>query len=59
MPETIITWLTSQEAARRIGVSIHTLHRWEAQGRITAVRTPTGHRRYDQADIDTLLKASA
>jgi excisionase family DNA binding protein len=52
-------WLTTQEAARRIGVSPITLKRWEAQGRITSHRTPTNHRRWDAAEIDALMKASA
>ena len=34
-------------AARRLGVSIQTLRRWDESGRLTAVRTLGGHRRYD------------
>jgi excisionase family DNA binding protein len=59
MPETHITWLTPHEAARRLGVTVRTLHRWEAEGRISTVRTPTNHRRYDQSDVDALLKAAS
>lgn len=59
MAETRITWLTPLEAAERIGVSVQTLHRYEAAGRITSVRTPTNHRRYNADDIDALLKESA
>jgi putative resolvase len=54
-----ITWLTPQEASRRLGVSVRTLTRWEAEGRISPRRTPTGHRRYDQAEIDALLKVAS
>jgi len=32
------------KAAEILGVSINTLHRWEAAGRITAQRSPGGHR---------------
>jgi putative resolvase len=34
-------------AAQVLGVCVKTLKRWEASGRITAQRTPGGHRRYD------------
>lgn len=59
MSETQITWLTPMEASRRLGVTVKTLHRWETEGRIKAMRTPTNHRRYDSAEVDALLKASA
>ncbi len=36
-----------REAARMLGVSPHTLRRWEAAGKFTSERTPGGHRRYD------------
>jgi putative resolvase len=35
------------EAAKELGVSITTLRRWEAEGRLRAEYTPGGHRRYD------------
>ncbi|MFZ6026899.1 MAG: IS607 family transposase [Chloroflexota bacterium] len=35
------------QAAKELGVSISTLRRWEAEGKIRAERTPKGHRRYD------------
>jgi excisionase family DNA binding protein len=34
------------EAAKALGVSITTLRRWEASGRIQAEHTVGGHRRY-------------
>ena len=63
MPETDEP-LTPIEAARRLGITVRTLHRWEEAGFITSVRTPYGHRRYSPADVDKLLtrgepKASA
>ena len=39
------------QAAKELGVSIATLRRWEADGKIQAERTPTGHRRYELAQL--------
>ena len=39
------------QAAKELGVSIPTLRRWEAQGKIKPERTPSGHRRYDLAQL--------
>lgn len=39
------------EAADALGASIATLRRWESEGKISAVRTPGGQRRYDLAKL--------
>lgn len=39
------------KAAKALGVSISTLRRWEAEGKIIAERTSSGHRRYDLAKL--------
>jgi excisionase family DNA binding protein len=39
------------EAADALGVSITTLRRWEASGRLSAEHTDGGHRRYDLAKL--------
>jgi Predicted site-specific integrase-resolvase len=39
------------EAAKELGVSVDTLRRWEAAGKIEVERTPHGHRRYDLAKL--------
>lgn len=57
--QTHVTWISPIEAARRLGVTPRTLIRWEELGRLTSVRTPANHRRYNAADIDQLLKAAA
>jgi len=42
------------KAAKELGVSIATLRRWEAEGKIQSERTPKGHRRYDLAQLHGL-----
>ncbi len=39
------------EAAETLGVSIPTLRRWEASGKLIPARTAAGHRRYDLAKL--------
>lgn len=43
------------KAADILGVSITTLRRWDAEGKLRAERTPAGHRRYDVAQLNELL----
>ncbi len=40
------------EAARILGVSVDTIRRWEAEGKIVGTRTPGGTRQFDPAEID-------
>lgn len=48
------------EAASALGVSITTLRRWEASGKLVADHTAGGHRRYDLAKLKPeLLRAQA
>lgn len=35
------------EAANTLGVCLRTVRRWEAEGKINTVKTPSGQRRYD------------
>ncbi|MHB1132839.1 MAG: helix-turn-helix domain-containing protein [Chloroflexota bacterium] len=46
------SWLTLDQACRRLGVHPSTLRRWVDQGSIGALRTPGGHRRFSAADIE-------
>ena len=39
------------EAAKVLGVSISTLRRWDAAGKLSPGQTPGGHRRYDLAQL--------
>lgn len=49
----ISEFVSPKEASKRLGVSADTLRRWEAVGKIKAIRTPTGHRRYDMTSLVT------
>ena len=44
------------EAAKKLGVSISTLRRWEKEGRLVAERTSKGHRRYR---LDQLMRVES
>ena len=43
--------LSISETAERLGVSITTLRRWDADGRIKGFRTPGGHRRFALTEV--------
>ncbi|MGB6295415.1 MAG: IS607 family transposase [Rivularia sp. (in: cyanobacteria)] len=40
-------YIKPNEAAKRLGVSLHTLRRWEKKGLIETIRTDSGQRRYN------------
>lgn len=42
-------------AAEVLGVTRATLHRWEKEGKIRCIRTPSGHRRFPEDEILRLL----
>ena len=52
-------WLSTYEAAKRVGVHPKTLLLWAREGRITAAVTPGGHRRFRVSELDALLKREA
>ena len=47
-------WLSLEEAARRLNVHSATLREWADKGRIRAFRTPGGHRRFSETDVEAL-----
>lgn len=47
--------LTLQEAKRILNVSKSTLQRWDNSGKLVALRTEGGHRRYKLSDIENVL----
>ena len=42
------------EFAEKIAVSVKTLQRWDASGKLIAKRTPSNHRYYDDSDLRQL-----
>lgn len=44
------------DAARILGVSIDTMRRWDRTGKLVAVRTLGGQRRFRRSDVEALVK---
>jgi excisionase family DNA binding protein len=51
-------WLTLGQAAKYLGVAQSTIRKWTDSGRVPAFKTPGGHRRYRQRDLDSFLEHS-
>lgn len=51
--------LTVRAAAERMGVGYSTLKQWIHEGRIRTSRTPGGHHRLSEAEVDRLLARQA
>lgn len=49
--------LTPAEVAKIFRVDPKTVTRWAKAGKITAIRTLGGHRRYRQSEIQSILKS--
>lgn len=47
--------LTVGDAARILGVSVDTMRRWDREGRLSALRTQGGQRRYRRDAVNALL----
>lgn len=43
------------DAARRLGVSVDTIRRWESEGKIAGTRTLGNQRRFARSEIERLL----
>jgi excisionase family DNA binding protein len=52
-------WLSIHEACTMLGVDQSTLRRWSDAGKVPVFRTPGGHRRYAESDLQALVGASA
>ena len=51
--------LTPAEVASLFRVDPKTVTRWARAGKLTAIRTLGGHRRYRQSEVQGLLKSNA
>lgn len=50
------TWdLTPAEVAKQVGVTADTIKAWADNDKLPCWRTPGGHRRFRQSDIDAFL----
>ena len=49
--------LTPAEVAKLFRVDPKTVTRWAKAGKLTAIRTLGGHRRYRQSEVQSLLNA--
>ena len=47
--------LTLKETGKLLNVSKQTLQRWDNSGKLIAIRTEGGHRRYKLSDIEKIL----
>ena len=45
------TLISVSEAAKQLGVSVYALRLWDRNGKLVALRTAGGHRRYRQSDV--------
>lgn len=43
------------EAARRLGVTVETMRRWDKGGVVRSFRTPGGQRRFPLSEVERLL----
>lgn len=55
MPQSGGRLLTPGEVAALFRVDPKTVTRWAAAGRIGSIRTPGGHRRFREAEVNELL----
>lgn len=53
------TWLSLHEASKRLDIHPGTLREWSDKGRIRTFRTPGGHRRFSEADVEALGEGAA
>jgi excisionase family DNA binding protein len=51
------TLLTPAEVAKMFRVDPKTVTRWAKAGKLTAIRTLGGHRRYRQSEVQNLMRS--
>lgn len=47
--------LMPREVARLAKVHVRTVGRWAREGRLSAIRTPGGHRRYRRTEVEAIV----
>lgn len=47
------------DVAKAMNVSVATVRNWERAGKITAIRTPGGQRRFTRSEIDRVRSGAA
>lgn len=55
---TVERWVSVGRACELLGVNDSTLRRWADAGDLRCFRTPGGHRRFAQSDLDSLMGAA-
>jgi molybdopterin-binding protein len=58
-PSPPVKFMTVRAAATQLGVGYSTMKQWIHQGRVRTTRTPGGHHRISEAEIDRLLTRRA
>ncbi|MEX2426446.1 MAG: helix-turn-helix domain-containing protein [Thermomicrobiaceae bacterium] len=52
-------WLGIEAACKLLGIDQSTLRRWSDSGRVPVFRTPGGHRRYRESDLNALVQGTS
>lgn len=47
-----MSYVTPKQAAKILGVHVSSLRRWESEGKLKAIRTPGGQRRYSLEEVE-------
>ncbi|MEQ9551063.1 MAG: IS607 family transposase [Coleofasciculus sp. G3-WIS-01] len=53
-----MSYVTPKQAAKILGVHVSSLRRWESEGKLRAIRTPGGQRRYDLKEVERAHRAT-
>ncbi len=51
--------LSTGQVAKRLGITVRTVYRWEKAGKLRPVRLPSGQRRFSAREVEALLRARA
>lgn len=51
--------MTAADVAREASVSAETVRRWARDGLVAYIELPSGHMRFDPADVRALLRKTA